>query len=285
MWRNTKPYLAVVPAVAMMSFLFIGGLWLGIQQSVEGEGYQRLFAQDDFWLSLGLTFQVACLSTLSAGMVGIAMTLLLLRLQRMGVIRRISAWLRLFQLPLTVPHFVASYFIVVMWMQSGWVARLFYLVGWIQEPAQFPVLVNDLQGWGIIMTYVWKEAPFILLMLYPVSVRIEERWREVAQVLGAGRKEFFRYVTLPLLLPAWLYSCLIVFAFTFSAFEVPFLLGVTYPQLLPVLAYQLYAHGELTDRPEALAINLLLALVTAGVGGLAYLLGRRFRSTGWNEVG
>ncbi len=58
-------------------------------------------------------------------------------------------------------------------------------------------------------------------------------------------------------------ASLIVFAFTFGAFEVPFLLGRSYPTILPVMAYDEYRSVELTDRPAAMAINVLITLVTA----------------------
>ncbi len=58
-------------------------------------------------------------------------------------------------------------------------------------------------------------------------------------------------------------ASLIVFAFTFGAFEVPYLLGKTYPTILPVMAYNEYRDIELTARPVAMAINLLIALITA----------------------
>lgn len=293
MWQRSKPYWLIAPATIFMLFLFIGGMWEGLMQSVglfpaddlsqfSGEAYKRLFNREDFWTSLWLTFRIAFLSTLFAGIMGMVITVLLVMLKRKGFIRSTSSWLRLIQLPLTIPHFVGAYFIVMMFMQSGWLARFFFLIGWIEEPGQFPVFINDPNGWGIILTYTWKEVPFIVLMLYPVFIRIQDKWREVAQVFGAGEKEFFNQVTIPLVLPAWLHACLIVFAFTFSAFEVPFLLGMTYPQMLPVLSYELYTNGELSDRPEALAINVILALLTAILGLIAYRFGQRFRSDRWN---
>ena len=50
-------------------------------------------------------------------------------------------------------------------------ARAAAAAGLIQAPADFPLLVNDRWSIGIILTYVWKEIPFITLMLLAVLHR------------------------------------------------------------------------------------------------------------------
>ena len=70
--------------------------------------------------------------------------------------------------------------------------------------------------------------------------------------------------------PAVLVASLVVFAFTFGAFEVPFLLGRSYPTVLPVMAYDAYRDIDLAARPVAMAINVLIALIT-GVFAALYL--------------
>ncbi len=74
----------------------------------------------------------------------------------------------------------------------------------------------------------------------------------------------------PVIAPGIVASSLIVFAFTFGAFEVPYLLGEDYPTMLPVMAYEEYRSIELSDRPVAMAINVLIALITAAFAA-AYL--------------
>jgi putative spermidine/putrescine transport system permease protein len=81
---------------------------------------------------------------------------------------------------------------------------------------------------------------------------------------------FFKEVIFPILIPTWVSSMLIVFAFTFSDFEVPYLLGVTYPKFVSVWAYDIYFNGEFAARPVALAANFILVVITALLGILAY---------------
>ncbi|MGI8866564.1 MAG: ABC transporter permease, partial [Rubrobacteraceae bacterium] len=74
----------------------------------------------------------------------------------------------------------------------------------------------------------------------------------------------------PVISPAVMAASLIVFAFTFGAFEVPYLLGKTYPTILPVTAFNEYRDTDLDARPIAMAINVLITLITALVAA-AYL--------------
>jgi putative spermidine/putrescine transport system permease protein len=56
---------------------------------------------------------------------------------------------------------------------------------------------------------------------------------------------------------------MLVLAFTFGAFEVPFLLGRRFPSALPVLSYRAYTDVDLNARPEAMAMSIIIAaLVT-----------------------
>ncbi|MFC3211618.1 ABC transporter permease [Planomicrobium okeanokoites] len=293
MWRKSKPYLLLLPATGTIVLLFFGGLFDGLLKSLGyfpaiGErqlnldAYTNLLASDSFWDSLELTVRVAAISSLLAGLLGGLLAIALFLLNQYSEDENSRLWHRLFQLPLTIPHLVAGYVIVLLFTQSGVISKLLASVGMIDEMTDFPVLVNDPFGWGIILAYTWKEVPFVLLMVYPVLARIQKSWREVSRVYGAGNWNFIREIALPIMMPSWIIAVFIVFVFTFSAFEIPFLLGVTYPGMLPVYSFQLYTDGSLSDRPEALAVNIILALMTICLGLATYYFSKRWNvMKGW----
>jgi putative spermidine/putrescine transport system permease protein len=294
MWHKSKPYLLLLPATGTIVLLFFGGLFDGLLKSLGffpaiGEtgftvnAYSSLLNSTAFWESLTLTIRVAVLSSLISALLGAAIAVSLFMLNQSAKSGAPRLWHRLFQLPLTIPHLVAGYIVVLLFMQSGFLSRMFASAGWIDEITDFPVLVNDPFGWGIILTYAWKEAPFVSLMIYPVLTRIHGSWRDVSRVFGASSWNFIREILLPVMLPAWTIATFIVFVFTFSAFEVPYLLGVTYPSMLPVYSYQLYTSGTFADRPEALAVNVILAALTIALGLVAYYFSRRWNVLkGWD---
>ncbi|MBD1373175.1 sugar ABC transporter permease [Hazenella sp. IB182357] len=288
MWQNSKPYLFLLPAITMIFVLFVMGLGEGISQSLGVYSstdklhfayYVQLWSDPNTWSSLKFTFKIAFLSTLSSGILGLILSVVLLRTSD-----QTPLLFKTLQLPLLLPHFIGAYFIVLLCMQSGFLARIAYLLGFISDPSQFPILVNDHWGLGIILTYIWKETPFIAWMLYPVLKRIQNTWWDAARLSGANRFQYMREIVLPLVFPTWLTSCFIVFAFTFSAFEIPYLLGVSYPQALPVLSYELFTSGDWEKRSLALALSLSIAFITGILGFFTYILGKRIRTqkgVGW----
>jgi putative spermidine/putrescine transport system permease protein len=169
----------------------------------------------------------------------------------------------IFQIPLVVPHLVVGIAMVFLLAPTGWFSRIIQALGVIQTSSDFPLLTNDRLGIGIIATYVWKEIPFITLMLFSVLRNAGVELVDVGRTLKANRWQRFRYILLPMMLPSLLASSLIVFAYTFGAFEVPFLLGQTYPMLLPVWAYKNYADVDLVARPEGIATGILIAVIVA----------------------
>ncbi len=54
----------------------------------------------------------------------------------------------------------------------------------------------------------------------------------------------------------------IVLAFTFGAFEIPFILGQSFPQHLSVLAVRNYTNPDLNARPEAMATAIIIAVLS-----------------------
>jgi putative spermidine/putrescine transport system permease protein len=56
-------------------------------------------------------------------------------------------------------------------------------------------------------------------------------------------------------------TSIIVFAYVFASYEIPLLLGVRFPTTLPVLAFQNYQDPDLSLRPQAMAMSIILTLI------------------------
>ena len=155
--------------------------------------------------------------------------------------------------------------ILYLFSQSGSFARLAAGIGLLDRPAQFPALIYDRNAIGIILHYVWKEVPFIGLVLLSQMQTIGQEYEAAARSLGANRWQCFAHVTLPLIAPGLIAASVIVFAFSFGAYEVPLLLGPNAPAALPVLAYRAYVDVDLAARPQAMAMAMVIALISAAL--------------------
>jgi len=255
------------PSLTLILLLFGGGLTLGLVQAlgyIPGEGmtsitldhFLAIFTDQDFAGSIILTLYISLTSTMIAAAVSIAIALAIVR---WAANSRIVNFI--LQIPLTVPHLVIAISFLLLLSPAGIFSRSLIFFGFISSSADFPLLVNDDYSIGIITVYVWKEIPFITFMLLSVLTNMGPELDEVGATLNGSRMQRFRYITLPIIAPSLGAACLIVFAFTFGAFEVPFLLGKTYPISLPVWAYKNYSDIDLLARPEGIAIGLIIATI------------------------
>ena len=273
--------LMLAPALAVIGVLFMGGLALALTQSLgylpligrnewSLQAYRQIFSQESFYRSVGLTLWISLASTVLSTILALVSVLTL----RQWASRR--PWLSfLFQLNIPIPHLVGAIGILFLFSQSGWLARLAYHLGLIGEPADFPAVVYDPYAIGIILEYVWKETFFIGLILLAMLQAMGEDYENVARTLGANRWQRFWYVLLPLLRPGILSTSVLVFAFSFGAFEVPLLLGQRYPSALPVLAYRYYTDADLNARAEAMAVSVIITITITVLVVIYLKLGRR----------
>ena len=278
MGGRVKIALLLAPALLLIGVLFSGGIIAALIQSlgympavgqteVSLAAYRKVLGDKDFLDSLLLTLYVAGVSTILSTVLAVLAALALRRSSG-----RISAVV--FQLPITIPHLVAAVGVALVVSQTGLGARLAAALGLIGEPGEFPALLYDRYSIGIILTYVWKEMPFVALVVLASLRGVAGELEDVARTLGAGAWQRFWYVVFPVISPGVIAASLIVFAFTFGAFEVPFLLGKTYPTILPVMAYNEYRDIDLAARPVAMAINTLIAVITAAIAAVYLRLAR-----------
>lgn len=262
-----KVPLMLFPALFIVVVLFGGGMISGIGQSV---GYFPVIGLEDFTLqyyvdvltddgfleSLWLTFRLAFLSTLFSCILAVAFALVLRKTFRGS---RLLTFI--YQIPIPIPHLVVATGIVLLVSQSGLLSRGSVALGLTETPRDFPVMVFDRQGIAIQLTFLWKEVPFIGIVVLAVLKSVGPQYEEIAQTLGANAWQRFRYVLFPLILPGILSTSIIVFAYVFANYEIPLLLGVRHPTTLPVMAFRNYQDPDLALRPQAMAISMILAFV------------------------
>lgn len=269
MQDRLKIALLLAPALSVITLLFFGGIAVGLLRSfnympVIGlndpniDAYRSLLSSPKVYRSFGRTLYIAATSTVIATVLAVA-TALMLRRSFPG--RAVASFL--VQLNLTIPHLVGGIGILYLFSQSGSFARLAHEYALIAKPADFPALIFDPYAIGVILTYVWKEVPFITVITLATLQALGDDHEAVARTLGATRWQAFRHVLLPQIMPGVLAASAIVFAFTFGAYEIPALLGASHPQTLPVIAYRSFTDVDLAARPQALALAMLIGLVSA----------------------
>ena len=265
MTKRTTITLLLLPTLIAIALLFFGGLLLGLMQSLgympliglnkfSFDAYRQLFTDKDFLFSLGLTMWISVTSTLLSVVLAIFTAI---SLRRTFIGKRIINFL--YQFPITIPHVVITIGTMLLFTQSGIMSRLAYHLGIITDQSKFPVLVFDNWGLGVIYVYLWKQIPFIGVIVLSILQSLGNNFEELARSLGANRRQVLWHVLLPTIIPGILPASIICFAFAFGSYEVPFLLGKPYPTVISVLAMRLYQDVDLNARPQAMATAVFIA--------------------------
>lgn len=266
--RSMRIGLLLAPALLVVGVFFLGGVAQAVAQSfgyqpylpearLSTDAYTALLTDPAVRASLVITGRIALISTVASAALAVAAALLIRRLGRS------RAWVTsVFHANLAVPHLVGALCMTLLLSQSGLLSRLSHSVGLTSQPSDFPALTGDSFGWSIIAEYVWKETPFLTVLVLAALSRGVSDLENAARTLGAGRGQRLRHITLPTVAPALGAGSILVFAFAAGSYEVPYLLGQPYPATLPVVALQYYNSTDLTARPEAMAVAVLIAVAT-----------------------
>lgn len=266
--------LMVAPVMAIILVLFVGSSIFVFGQSLNYlpvidlydlnfNAYEKLFDNDEFWWGILTSLHIAFTSSVISTVLAVVCALVL-RETFYG--RKAISFL--FQLSLSIPHIVVALAILLLTTQSGLLARFAYALGMIKDTPQFPELVFDRYAIGIILVYVLKEVPFMGIIILAILQGMGREHEEAATTLGANRWQRFWHVILPLIAPGTLSAFIIVFAYVFGAFEIPYLLGRTNPAALPVVGLRYYLDVDLNARADSMALNVFMLVFILLLTGL-----------------
>jgi putative spermidine/putrescine transport system permease protein len=219
--------------------------------------YREVLIHPHFIDSLKFSLYISFLSSVIAVVSGTLLAFAVFQSKHKSGLEKL-----LYKLPIIVPHTVAVLLVTLILARSGILSRWLFHLRVIKEQTQFPAVLFDSRGIGIMTAYLWKEIPFIAMVVYSILKNIDHRLSQAAYNLGAGKRQVFFYIFLPLMMPTIATAFIIIFAFSFGAFEVPFLLGPTYPKVLPVKAYMEYIHPDLSNRPNTMVINMVVTFIS-----------------------
>ena len=218
--------------------------------------YKEVLSDKGFLSSLRFSLYTSLASSIIAIVCGVLLSYAILQVKgKKGIIES------LYRIPVAVPHIVSVLLVYNILSQTGIIPRVLYGTGLITDQGQFPSILYEKNGMGIIIAYLWKEIPFVALTTYTILSKVSNKLSGAAHNLGANKIQVFFHVLLPIIMPSVFSSFIIIFAFSFGAYEIPLLLGSTQPKALPVQAFIEYNNPVLQNRPYAMVINMMITLI------------------------
>jgi len=169
-----------------------------------------------------------------------------------GTLRALYRW------PLFIPFIVAAQCMRTFLAKNGLMNNTFVSLG-LMEPLQ---AMSYLDWRGIIITFVWKQTPFVALLLAGALASLDRATLEAGRNLGASRLRVLIELALPQVMPTLLVALVLSFVTMLSVLSVPMMVAGSQPTMLTVdMAFRINAYG---DYATANALGVITYLISAG---------------------
>jgi putative spermidine/putrescine transport system permease protein len=177
------------------------------------------------------TVWICFLTAVSTLIVGYPLAYALVRMQ--NAIAR-SVLLVIVVTPLFLGEVVRTYSWIIVLGNNGFINSVLLNLDIVHQPIQFMFTT-----FGVVVALVHVTMPVMVIMLAAGLSHINPDYEKAAESLGAGPMRTFLTVTLPLSMPGVLAGVTTAFAWTFSAFATPQLIGGGRVNMISNLVYQL----------------------------------------------
>jgi putative spermidine/putrescine transport system permease protein len=167
--------------------------------------------------------------------------------------------------PLFLGEVVRTYSWIIVLGNNGFINTVLLKLGVIAQPIQFMFT-----KFGVVIALVHVTMPVMVVMLAAALSHIDRNYQRAAESLGAGPIRAFVTVTLPLSMPGIIAGVTTAFAWTFSAFATPQLIGGGRVNMISNLVYQLgFASFDFPFAASLCVSGLALTLVILSLIRLA----------------
>lgn len=175
--------------------------------------------------------------------------------------------------PLFLGEIVRTYSWIAVLGSNGFINGTLRKLGLIEWPLELMFT-----HFGVLIALVHVTIPVVVLMLATAISHIDRDYEKAAQSLGAGPVKTFVTVTLPLSMPGILASITTAFAWTFSAFATPQMIGGGRVPTISTLVYQLGFSSM--NFPLAASLSVMGLVLTAASLLALSLFTRRLKAIG-----
>src|SRR5664279_2129143 len=272
--RNWLAIWFMLPAAAFL-ILFLAyplglGVWLSFTDAKIGrpgvfigiENYEWLWDDTVFWLSVFNTLLYTIVASIVKFAVGLYLALLLNEnLPFKAMLRAIVL------IPFIVPTVLSA--IAFWWIYDA----QFSIISWsLRHMGLIDGNINFLGDswnarWSVIFANIWRGIPFVAITLLAGLQTVSPSLYEAATIEGASRLQIFRHVTFPLLTPIIAVVMTFSVLFTFTDFQLIWVLTrggpVNATHLMATLSYQRAIQGGHLGEGAAISTAMIPFLLAA----------------------
>jgi len=140
-----------------------------------------------------------------------------------------------------------------------------------------PMTAASLLDWrGIVIAFVWKQTPFVALLVAGAMASVDRGTIEAARNLGASRPRILFEILVPQVMPTLMVGLVLSFVTMMSVLSVPLMINAQSPTMLTAdIAFRINTYG---DYGVANALGLISLLATGCVAWIYLRQGLRERA-------
>jgi putative spermidine/putrescine transport system permease protein len=258
--------ILVAPALAMVGALFLYPLGFSLASAFLETGgaltlshFQKAF--ELYSTDIAFTIFIVCTSTVLIAVLSVAIAGALTLSETpwlVAILRSMYRW------PLFIPFIVAAQCMRTFLAKNGLMNNLLVALG-ILEPLQ---TTSFLDWRGIIITFVWKQVPFVTLMLAGAMASLDRATIEAGRNLGASRLRVLLELVLPQVAQTLLVALVLSFVTMLSVLSVPMMVAGSQPTMMTVdMAFRINSYG---DYATANALGVI-SYAICGIAAWIYL--------------
>ena len=288
---NALGLVFMLPAAAILLVFLtypLGlGFWLGLTDTKIGRdgvfiglaNYESLFADSVFWLSVFNTILYTSVASLFKFFLGLWLALLL----NQNIVFK-SFMRAILLLPYIVPTTLSA--IAFWWIFDS----QFSIVSWLLIKAGLIDKYINFLGdpwnarWSVIAANVWRGIPFVAISLLAGLQTISPSLYEAATIDGATPWQRFRFITYPLLTPIIAIVMTFSVLFTFTDFQLIYVITrggpINATHLMATLSFQRAIPGGQLAEGAAIAMAMVPFLIGAILISFFGLQRRRWQQRG-----
>ena len=272
--RHWLAFWFMLPAAAFL-LLFLAyplglGIWLSFTDARIGRGgefiglenYEWLWGDSVFWLSVFNTLLYTSVASVIKFAIGLYLAILLNQhMPFKAIVRSVVL------IPFIVPTVLSA--IAFWWIydsQFSIISWSLRKMGLIHENINF---LGDFWNarWSTIFANIWRGVPFVAITLLAGLQTVSPSLYEAATIDGANRWQMFRHITYPLLTPIIAVVMTFSVLFTFTDFQLIYVLTRGGPlnstHLMATLSFQRAISGGSLGEGAAIATAMVPFLLAA----------------------
>lgn len=256
-WVMLLPGLLVVGG--FFAFPFVMSLTSSFV-SEEGVGLANYVKAFEFY-SRDIVFTLLIVA-LSVGLIGLA-SIFIAGVLTLSDNRFVVASLRwLYRWPLFIPFIVAAQLMRTFLAKNGMMNNILMSADVI-TPLQ---AVSFLDWRGIVITFVWKQTPFVTLLLAGAMASLDRASIDAARNLGARRPRILFEIVVPQVFPTLMVGLILSVVTIMSVLSVPLMINAHTPTMMTVdIAFRINSYGDYGVANALGVVSYLIVGVTSWI--------------------